>query len=105
VKHFRWVPQGLTDTQKAQCLTLSKKLLRKLRSIKHQGWQFIITLDGSEFYLTTDYERVWLRPDQELPERRRHTIQDEKIIAKIAWSPLGFHLLDALPKGRTFDAE
>jgi hypothetical protein len=37
MKQLRWVPHGLMDTQKAQRLTLSNKLLRKLRSIKHQG--------------------------------------------------------------------
>jgi hypothetical protein len=36
MRQFRCVPHGLTDTQKTQRLILSNKLLRKLRSIKHQ---------------------------------------------------------------------
>jgi hypothetical protein len=39
------------------------------------------------------------------PEKLRHIIQDPKIMATIAWNPLGFHLLDALPKGNTFNIE
>jgi hypothetical protein len=34
-KHLRWVPHTLTDTETAQGLTLSNKLLDKLRSIRH----------------------------------------------------------------------
>jgi hypothetical protein len=45
VKHLRWVPHTLTETQKAQRITLSNQLLLEIRSIKHQGWHFIITLD------------------------------------------------------------
>jgi hypothetical protein len=57
------------------------------------------------FYVATDYARIWLRPDQEPPERAKQTTQDKKITATTACSPLGFHVLVALPKGRTFDAE
>jgi hypothetical protein len=32
-------------------------------------------------------------------------MQDKKRIATIRWHPLVFHLLDALPKGKTFHAE
>jgi hypothetical protein len=39
------------------------------------------------------------------PERPRHTIQGPKVIVTIAWNPLGFHLLDAIPKGNTPNAE
>jgi hypothetical protein len=58
VKHLYWVSRSLTDTQKAQRLTLSSKLQRKFRSLKHHSWQFIIPLDKLQFYLTTDYERI-----------------------------------------------
>jgi hypothetical protein len=37
VKHLRWVPHTLTNTQKAQRITLSNQLLLDIRSIKHQG--------------------------------------------------------------------
>jgi transposase len=46
-----------------------------------------------------------LRPGKTLLERARHTIQDRKIMVTIAWNPLGFLLIVALPLGRTFNAE
>jgi hypothetical protein len=77
---------------------LSNKLLCKLRSIKHQDWQFIIGRDVSGFHHTTDYENIWLQPGQEPPEMPRHAIEDEKIMVMIARNALGFHILDAFPK-------
>jgi hypothetical protein len=105
VKHLRWVPRTLMPTQKTERVTLSIEFLRQPRSIEHHGWQFIITLDESWFYLSTDPKQVWLRVEAQPPERLRHTIEDPRIMVTIAWNPLGFHLLDALPKGSTFNAE
>jgi hypothetical protein len=67
------------DTQKVWGLALSKKVLPKLRSLKHQDWRLTIILYESGFCLTTDYEQIWLRPDQEPPERPKCMIQDETI--------------------------
>jgi hypothetical protein len=39
------------------------------------------------------------------PERAMNTIQDRKIMVTIAWNPLGFPLIVALTKERTFNAE
>jgi hypothetical protein len=85
VKYLRSVPHALTDTQKAQGIALSNQLLFEICSIKHQGWHFMITLDESWFYFSTDYEEIWLRPDQERPERAKHPIQDKEIMVTIAW--------------------
>jgi hypothetical protein len=84
---------------------LSIELLRQLRSIEHHSWQFIITLDASLFYLSTDNEQIWVRVEEQPSEIPRHTIQDPKMMVTIAWNPLGFCLLDVLPKGNTFNAE
>jgi hypothetical protein len=56
VKHLRWVPQTLTSTQKTEPVTLAIELLRQLWSIEQHDWQFIIILDESWFYLSTDHE-------------------------------------------------
>jgi hypothetical protein len=55
--------------------------------------------------LATDYEQIWFRPGETLPERARHTIQDRTIMVTIAWNSLGFPLIVALPKERVFNAE
>jgi hypothetical protein len=47
VKHLRWLPHTLTRAQETERATFSIELLHQPRSSKHQGWQFIITLDES----------------------------------------------------------
>jgi hypothetical protein len=88
VKHLRWLPHTLTPIQKAKRAALSLELLRQLRSIGHHGWLFIITLDESWSYLSTDHEQIWFRVEEQLRERRRHTIQDPKMMVTIAGNPL-----------------
>jgi hypothetical protein len=105
VKHLRWVPHTITPTQKTECAILSIEFLLQLRSIERHGWQLIITLDESWFYLSTDHEQIWLHVEERPAERPRHIIQDPKMMVTIAWNPLGFHLLDALPKSNTFNIE
>jgi hypothetical protein len=55
--------------------------------------------------LATDHEQIWLRPGEAPPERARHTVQDRTTMVTIAWNSLGFPLIVALSKGRTFNAE
>jgi histone-lysine N-methyltransferase SETMAR len=105
VKHLHWVPHSLSATQKAQRITLANRLLFELRSIKSDGWHFVVSLDESWFYLTTDLEQIWMIPEEEPPARSRRMIQDRKIMATVAWNPLGFHIVKALPRGGSFDAE
>jgi hypothetical protein len=69
------------------------------------GRRFILTLDETWFYLATDQKWIWFRPGGRPPERAMHKIQDRKIMLAIAWNPLGFPLIVALPKARTFNAE
>jgi hypothetical protein len=99
------IPHTFTPTQKMEDATFSIELLPQLRSTEHHGWQCIITLDESWFYLSTDHEQIWLHLEEQPPERPGHTIQDPKTMVTIAWNLLAFHFLDALPKGSTFNAE
>jgi hypothetical protein len=64
----------------------------------------MVTLDESWFYLNMDHELIWLQPNQETPERERHTVQSEKAMITIVWNPSGFHLIKLLPKGFKFNA-
>jgi hypothetical protein len=105
VKHLRSVPHSLNATQKMERVTLSIKLLRQLGSIEHHGWQFINTLDESWFNFSTDHGYIWLRQEEESPERPRYTIQYPKTMVIIARNSLGFHLIKALSKGMSFNAE
>jgi hypothetical protein len=73
--------------------------------MKRQEWQFIVIIDELWLYLTPNYEQARLRPDKEPPEGPKRTIHDKRIMVTMAWNPLEFHMLDALPTGGTFDAE
>jgi hypothetical protein len=59
----------------------------------------------TEFVAVLGPDAIWPRLGGTPPERARHTIQDPNIMVTIAWNPFGFHLIVALPKGRTFNAE
>jgi hypothetical protein len=104
VKHLRWVPHVLNYNQISARITLSRKLLTALNSIKEQGWQYLLILDESWFYLSTDYNSIWLQDGELPPERERKMINSKKLMVTIVWNPLGFHLIDVLPKGQTFNA-
>jgi hypothetical protein len=76
-----------------------------LRSVDDQSWQCLITLDESKFYLAPDHKQIWLRPDQARPESAKRTVHDKIIIMSIAWNPLGFHFVKALPNKRIDNAD
>jgi hypothetical protein len=71
---------------------------------RDRAWHDIVTLDESWFYLSTDYNFVWLPRNENAPERERHTIQSKKFMLTIVWNPPGFHLIKVLEKGRKFNA-
>jgi hypothetical protein len=105
VKHLRWVRHCSTDTQNASRVTPANRLLHEIRLIERHDWHSIMTLDESWLYFPICHEQIWLRPDEEPPERARHTIQDQKIMVTITWNLLGFPVVDALPKRRIFNEE
>jgi hypothetical protein len=92
VKHLHSIPDALTEAQKPQRVALSDELLSELRSVKHHGWQFVITVDEFWFPSATGQQQISLRPDQESLERRKHTTQDGQILVTLAPNSTGFHL-------------
>jgi hypothetical protein len=55
------------------------------------------SLDESWFYLSTDYEFVWLPRDEKFP-KENDTQFNQKFILMIVWNPRGFHLIKVLEK-------
>jgi hypothetical protein len=78
VRHLRWMPHILLDSQKVARVTLSRELLRVLNQQRVRSWHDIVTLDESWLYLNMYHEFIWLQPDVEVPERERHTVQSKK---------------------------
>jgi hypothetical protein len=68
-RHLRLVPHVLSDARKGERVNLSRRLLRMLEVQRDRAWHDIITLDESWFYMSTDYEFVWLPRHEKVPER------------------------------------
>jgi hypothetical protein len=62
-----------------------------------QAWHDIVTVDEFWFYLSTDYEFVWLSRDEKFL-REDDTQSIEKFMPTIVWNPRGFHLITVLEK-------
>jgi hypothetical protein len=73
--------------------------------VQFNGSAINLFVSRDEATLGPGHEQIWLRPGETPPERARHTIQDRKIMVTIAWNPLGFPLIVALPTGRSFNVD
>jgi hypothetical protein len=94
----------LTEAQWQIRIDRSIELLRRLESAQANEWQSFMTLDESWFYLSMSHETLWVKAGQQPPERVKHMIGERKMMTKIDWNPQGFHLVEALPKGKKFNA-
>jgi hypothetical protein len=97
------VPHPLSDAQKGERVNLFRRPLQMLEVQRNRAWHDIVTLDESWFYLSTDYEFVWLPRDKKVPENERHTIQSTKFVLTIVWNPRGFHFIKVLEKSHKFN--
>jgi hypothetical protein len=67
-RHLRWAPHALSDAQKGERVNLSLRLLPMLEVQRDRTWHDIVTLNESWFYLSTDYEFIWLPRDGQFPK-------------------------------------
>jgi histone-lysine N-methyltransferase SETMAR len=104
VRNLRIVPHTLSPAQKVARVESAIQLKKILLSAKHRGWRYILTGDESWFYFTINYDHIWLPDGALTPTRPRHTINTPKRMLTIFWSPLGFPLVQLLPKGQHFNA-
>jgi hypothetical protein len=63
-----------------------------------------LTLDESWFDLSTDYALACPQKGEAPPETENHMIQAKKRIVITVWNPLGFHVVNALPKTQILNA-
>jgi predicted membrane protein len=70
-KHLRWIFHKLSLSQKQEKVEKLKELLKLLKSVSHQSLELIISLDESWFYLSADYEIIWLPHRTECPEKEK----------------------------------
>jgi hypothetical protein len=94
--HLRWVPHALSDTQKGDRVNLSRRLLRMPEVQRDRAWHDILTVDEPWFYLSTDYEFVWLPRDEKFPKENDTQFNRRKLMLMIVWNPRGFHLIEVI---------
>jgi hypothetical protein len=58
VRNCRFVPHGLTETQRRERVEKSKALLSVLVNAKRRAWQFILTEDESWFFYYTAHSKI-----------------------------------------------
>jgi hypothetical protein len=49
-------------------------------------------------------ERIWLTPEQPLPDREHDVTESLKLMLAVTWNRSGFHVVITLPKGLKFNA-
>jgi hypothetical protein len=67
---------------------MSSELLQLLHIQEARVWYDAVTLDELWFYLSTDYELIWL-PAGAGPDRKRHMIQFPKLMLTVMWIYMG----------------
>jgi hypothetical protein len=84
---------------------ISWQFLDVIAHARHQSWKFFLTGYESWFYVQTGCTRVWLLPESKPPKGVRQTINTQRAMVRIFRSPLGFPILDALGKRKTFTSD
>lgn len=105
LKHLRWIPHSLNSSQCFQRVIQSHELLTILRSSKENDYELFYTGDESWFYLSTDYEQIWLPYEEKPPTRPKHTISSEKYMVTIFWNPNGFLIVEAMDDNMKFNSD
>jgi hypothetical protein len=71
LNRLRSVPHRVSHLQQRAWFSLSKKLLKLLESMRHDSRKYMVRLGAVLFDLSTDYESIWLSPEDEAPRRER----------------------------------
>jgi hypothetical protein len=95
----------LSLAQKAARVKSAIELKKVLCSAKRYGWRYILTSDESWFYFTINPDHAWVPERAVAPTRSRQIISGPKRILTVFRSPLGFSLVQILPKEHRFNVE
>jgi hypothetical protein len=98
-------PLLLTAEQKQIRVQMVIELLQVLSVQIARQWRDIVTLGESWIYLFSEHNLMLTAPGEIIVDRERHTVQSPKFLLTVVWNPIGFHVLEALPMGRKFNAQ
>jgi hypothetical protein len=105
VRNLHFVPHTLSSAQKASRVEYAIELKQVLASAKHRSWRYFLTDDESWFCFSSDHDHMWVAEGEKPPTRTWQTAASPKRMLTVFWSPLGFCLVEILPKGARFDAQ
>jgi hypothetical protein len=97
---LRWIPYGLTESQKAQRVEDSRILPKALKARAKNNFVNIITEDESWFYWSCEHESQWRTSRATVPTRTLQKINTKKSMFTFLFSGYGILTLNQLPKGQ-----
>jgi hypothetical protein len=103
--HLRWVPYPLTDDLKWMRVAKSEELLTVLQAMEEQGFHNLVTGAESWFYLDYCPATQWSVCADNVEPTAKRTIAARKFIVIVIFGIDGFHVVDVMPQGRSFDSE
>jgi hypothetical protein len=81
------------------------ELLQVLSMQSTRQWHDSVTLDESWSGLFSEHNLMWTAPGEIAVDREQRTVQSPKFMLAVVWNPIGFHVMEALPKGRKFNTQ
>jgi hypothetical protein len=94
----------LTDAQKQARAIGASVLGTELKKARRRNWDLFSTGDESWIMWVSPPTGWWLELDKELPQKVRQTISTQKSMITIFFNLNSFAIVDALPKGVSFNA-
>ena len=99
----RWVPNILTQSHKDNRILCSRQMLGTID--ENGGVDGIITGDEAWFFFDNPSDGQWSKSPSEVRRNVNRTVKSQKVMVTIFWSVNGFHVIEVLPEGHTFDSE
>jgi histone-lysine N-methyltransferase SETMAR len=103
-KRTKWVPHKLSQDDKGKRVELAIALKDRLIKQRRQGWRNLITGDESWFLYSYAFKGKWCLIDDTNPKAVCQKNSWNKNMVTIFWSVFGFHVVDVLPQGESFNS-
>jgi histone-lysine N-methyltransferase SETMAR len=105
LKHYmlRWIPYRLTEQQKKNRYDICGQLLSLLRKHQTMKWRHLVTGDESWFFLEYMPNGMWASSPSSVEVSEKPSIITKKFMITIFWNPHGFHVVEALKEGESFN--
>jgi transposase len=106
--HFfapRWIPNRLSDDQKADRVALSQEMLEILEPTSSNKWRYVITEDESWIYRDNNIRGMWAHDRDEIPRSVRHSVCSKKTMISVYFSRYGFESIEYVRQGQNYNSE